>query len=247
LGSGEKIAVPLEIVLRFDKDKNWFLYHLEKDSETERLSHLRDQIRQMQTIDLKYYANRSEYVASVPTDSVIRMIDEPTVSMGFNKEYLFGPSTRIEGLVVDDAEYPVRQFDPHMIVIRDGNGTGSCPFVYTYSSLSHGWSSEGRILYGARGRKREMVDSLKLEEFDGRIVLREEEPETTYIKSVYISVRDPSGNERIYYPSNWASLRSMASYVQLKQGTAIELRFPPLPSDTTGTPRLVARGFYEPY
>ncbi|HWA93709.1 MAG TPA: hypothetical protein VG844_03840 [Terracidiphilus sp.] len=247
LEPGEKIAIPLEIVLRFDKDKNWSLYHLEKDSETERLSQLRDKIGQTPAVNLKYYANRSEYVASVPTDALLRMINEPTTNMGLNKEYIFGPSNRIEGLVVDDAEYPVRQFDPHMVVIRDGNGTGSCPFVYTYSSLSKEWSSEGRILYGARGRNREMVDSLKLEEFDGRIVLREEEPETTFISSVYISVRNPSGNERIYYPSNWSSFKSTNSYIQLKQGNAIELRFPPLPSDIAGKPRLVARGFYEPY
>lgn len=247
LDTGEKIAVPLEIVLRFDKEKNWSLYHLEKDSAPEHMSVLVDQFRHQRTVKFQYHADRSEHKVLVPTDTLLQIMNKPRTSMEFNKEYIYGPSTKIEELVVDDAEYHVRQFDPRLIAIRNGDETGSCPFVYSYSASDSSWVDEGRILFGANGRDKESTDSIKLDRLDGMITVREEEPEITFLRSVYISARDHLGNNYIFHPTNWKSLNPNGGYIKLNQGESIKLLFPPIRGELQGTLRLVARGYYQPY
>jgi hypothetical protein len=244
LRPSETIAVPLEITFKYDEDKNWDLVHLEKDSDSKSRDDVRSLLLQYDTVRFHYYSNGSEQQVGAPADSLIRLMDRPEEDFGLRKEYIYGPSTRLEALEVDDAVYPVRQFDPRLVVIRSGNASGSCPFVYVHSGENDTWIREGRILYGANGPKKESFDSLKLGKFDGRVMLREQEPETTFVKTIYLSARDAAGKKRLYDPTNWDSIRRNREYVELRQGESIELRFPI--SEGMSELKLFVEGFYQP-
>jgi hypothetical protein len=243
LKPGERIAVPLEITFKYDKDKNWDLYQIKQHFDPAFLDELRSRFRQQTHVIFSYYANQSEHTVEVPSDILAQLLDGPAPDLDLQKEYIFGPSTRVEGLEVDDADYPVREFDPRLVLIRSGNYTGSCPTVYTFPLQGDRWANEGRILYGAEGREKEGPYSLTLTEFDGRVVVREEEHETTFIKRIYVSTTDRSGRKEVYYPTNWHSLRRKGEYLQLNQGDSIELQFPGAANH--GAIRLIADGFYE--
>jgi hypothetical protein len=251
LAPHETIAIPVEIVFRYDKDKNWDLYHLEKDSDAAHLSSLRNEFKRQSILTLRYYtqqsdARQSEHEVPVSSETLIHLIDQPAFAFGLQREYVYGPTIKLESLEVDQAEYRIRQFDPHILVIRDGGGKGSCPYIYTYSIRDHEWVSEGHILYGANGRSKETSDSVLLPDFDGQVVMREEERETTFVKTTYISVSGPSGKAEKYYATTWKSLRRKDGYVELRQGESVRLKFA-LPENLRGTPRLVVRGFYIPH
>jgi len=245
LKPSEKIAVPLEITFQYDKDKNWDLYQIKQHPDPTLLEESRSRIRQHPYVSFSYYANRSGHQVQVPSNNLAQLLDGPAPDLDLGKEYIFGPSTRVEGLEVNDADYAIREFDPRLVLIRSGNYTGSCPTVYTFSLQNERWANEGRILYGARGREKEGFYTLHLAEFDGRLIVREEDREKTFIDRIYISATGPSGREVLYYPINWYPLRRRGGYLELKRGDSILLQFS-LPANQ-GAIRLIAHGFYDVY
>ena len=96
--------------------------------------------------------------------------------------------------------------------------TGSCPFVYTWASPGDEWRKEGRLLYGANGNGKETVDSLRLDGFDGRLLVREEEQEVTFLRTVYVVATDKDGQRALYYPRNWRSFKKKNGYIELNRG-----------------------------
>jgi hypothetical protein len=245
LKPNEKIVIPLEVSMRYDKDKNWDLYHLEKDANTDTVGQIRAQLGAKDAQSLRYYEGQSARNEDVPSANLIQMLDETGPSLGLEKEYIFGPSTKVDSLEVDDAEYPVRPLRPTVFAMRNGNETGSCPFLYAHSSLTNGWIKVGRLFYGANGEKKETFDSLNVAGFDGRLMIREEEEEVSYLRAIYVSALDAGGHVHHLYPSNLDSFPRTRGLIELRRGQSIEVSFA-LASRVSHDVRCVARGFYKP-
>src|SRR5207253_3211438 len=102
------------------------------------------------------------------------------------QEYIYGPSWNLNAMEVDGVEYPITPFDPQKIFLRSGFLGASCPHAYTYSTLTGTWSWQGHILYGKAGKEKEETTILELRSFDGRVLIRELEPESSFLDYLFV-------------------------------------------------------------
>jgi hypothetical protein len=256
LKPGEKILIPAEMILGFDRKIRPFVS--DKLILPEAQSHLSNEIENEYQLDFPVYEVShqpgSESVSSrtvdvyVDSKDVQDILSNTTEMVSFDSEYLYGPSVEIEGLEVDKVKYPFRHFDPTKIVIYAETDTGSCPYVYTYASGSKTWLNEGVILYGRNSETKEAVDEKQLRMFDGRLLIREKDPEESSIDSIYLRVIAPDGGEVILYPRNSKLRYADSKYLRLKQGQQVVVDFDPLPNGYIVSKLiLAAKGYYIPY
>jgi hypothetical protein len=238
LRPGEKIVIPIEMSLAFEKEKNWLLYNLEADAA---LRNAKAKEVADATV-LRFPMGR--YSIDMDTAPVAAMLSRPMAEIGLNREYIYGPSVSIDTVDVDDVSYAFRQFDPQLVVFRSGSETGSCPYVYTFSSASHSWLNEGPVLYGKNSRQKEGVDEKELRMFDGRILIREEEPELTFINSLYVKAVTKDGAAIVLRPKN-DPFTGSDGYLKLKQGEQLEVDFD-FPPKVAAADKfiLITQGFY---
>lgn len=120
---------------------------------------------------------------------------------------------------------------------------GRCPYVFTFDPAQHAWKFDTTVLYDLMGPQREATQTRRLARFDGRLLIREVEPETSYITSIYILATDRAGRQFKLQPET----KIGATGLVLHQGDEVLLSFSDLPFQ--GTPAridVVARGYYVP-
>ena len=163
-------------------------------------------------------------------------------------EYVYGPSVTLAAIEIDERDYVVREYDPKFLLITsEGEEAGSCPYVYTYSAEQGRWLEEGVILPGINEKYKEATDEKLLRGFNGRILIKEKDPEDSFIDSMFIKAVAPDGRESILYPRNARLRFSDAEYLKLKQGDQVVVDFD-LPKDFIAHQYvLVTRGYYVPY
>jgi len=188
----------------------------------------------------------------VTAESLERIMSRGKPNFTFNSEYLYGPSVRIESVEINKFGYLLRRFDPSKLLITSAMdeqpfSEGSCPYVYTYSTREKTWVSEGVILYGNNSKLREMEDEKVLRRFTGKILIKEEDPEDSFIDSIYIKAVTSGGRVTILYPRD-QKLRSVdQQYLNLRHGDQVFIEFDIPPGFEVHKYVLVARGFYLPY
>jgi Tfp pilus assembly protein PilF len=122
-----------------------------------------------------------------------------------------------------------------------------CPFLFTYDRDAAGWQLEGTILTNFAGRSRSAVDRRRLTRFDGRVLIRELEPEVTFLDRVRVIYRDAQGREQYSEAVTPALRRVDDQHFVLRRGQETTVRF-----DEARPPRageeiwLEAEGFYLP-
>lgn len=126
----------------------------------------------------------------------------------------------------------------------------ACPRVYTIDPATGEWQMETTILYHLVGPAQEQMQPRLLQHFDGRLLIREEEPEVSYINRLYILIEDRNGQLvrlEAAGPQAEALLFSDDHYLVLKPGDMVELNFPAYdPERYTATIQVVAEGYYDP-
>jgi hypothetical protein len=222
LTPGEKIVIPLELPLSFKKNRFSPFSDEAPVTQTIRGS-ITSELKKLDEIKFPVYGRNSTFVVSART--VEEILKRPSQDFRLNKEYLYGPSMSIENLVIDKISYPFRQFDSAKIVIRGGRDEGSCPYIYTYSTKDRIWLNEGVILYGINQKHKETTDEKELIEFDGRVLIKEKDPEVSFIDAVYIKAILIDGSQRLIYPKNKTLRFADRNYLKLKQGEEIRIDF----------------------
>lgn len=100
-----------------------------------------------------------------------------------------------------------------------------CPHVYTYNTEQQAWSYDTTILYKLVGKESETVQTRALKNFDGRLLLREVEPEMSYIDQLYVIVTDNEGKVHTL-PAQLDQLRDAdGRYVVLRTGDELLVTF----------------------
>lgn len=120
---------------------------------------------------------------------------------------------------------------------------GHCPYVFTFDRQQNTWKFDTTVLYDLRGAQRTAIQTRRLTRFDGRLLIREVEPETSYIASIYILATDSTGRQFKLYPRPEIGTADLV----LHQGDEVLLSFGDLPFQ--GKPAsidVVARGYYVP-
>jgi hypothetical protein len=180
----------------------------------------------------------------VPAQTLAHGLQQPVAPPQPEKEYIYGPSAKIESLEMDDVTYAFREFDPKQVVLYAGLPMGSCPFVYTYEPETGGWRQEGQILYGKNSKYLEGAAEKLLTRFDGRVLLKEEEPEISFIDFLQVKLICPDGRERTLLPKNPKLRQRDGDYVILRRGEHLEVAFPGSAPQPGEKAVLVARGYY---
>jgi hypothetical protein len=255
LKPGEKILIPLEMVLGFGKEMLPFVS--DKLTVPSDRSYLTTELQRAYRLDFPVYEVTKQstdlpgpsgvvdvYVSPRDVQNILDKTDAP---FPLDNEYIYGPSVEIGGVEIDRVTYPFRQFDPTKIVIYAEADTGSCPYVYTYSSESRSWLDEGMILYGKRGKAKESSDEKQLRKFDGRVLIRERDPEESFIDSVYVTATSQSGEEVILRPQDGKLRYEDGDYLTLRRGQQIVVDFDIPKGFTADKFILHAAGYYITY
>lgn len=251
----EKLLLPLKMSFAYRNDyskgniMDVILEHLKTSYSSDSRVALTSKLKGFNKIkfDLHYDSKSDGAAVEITPDVLLETLHIPSRSAMLDKEYIFGPSISLEEIEVDKVNFKARKYDPNKIVFHSGLGEGSCPYVYTYSSESGRWINEGHILYGRNGKHKESTDEKELSKFDGRIIIKELEPEVSFIDSVFIKITTLSGKETILRSSNKTLRLQDGNYLKLKQGQSIEVGFQPLPKfDRVQKYTLVTKGYYLP-
>ncbi|HEY0080075.1 MAG TPA: carboxypeptidase-like regulatory domain-containing protein [Pyrinomonadaceae bacterium] len=241
LKPGEKIVIPVEMVLRQDNDmQTEFQVSIPKDR--------RNFIRELEKAgDIDFPIDEKASGIVINAKMIENILNRPNIAFTLNREYVYGPSISIESIEIDNVNYPFRQFDPKKIIITGEVEEGSCPYVYTYSPEDKEWLNEGVILYGFSERNKESRDVKLLRRFDGRVLIKEKDPEQSFIDLIFIRAASPDGGETILYPVN-KRLRSIDKvYLTLGKGEQFEVEFA-IPKGLVAHKYILeAVGYYIPY
>lgn len=128
-------------------------------------------------------------------------------------------------------------------------GRGACPYVFTFDEQRQDWLFDTTIIYMLVGPDAEQLQMRPLQRFDGRLWLRELEPETSYIDQVYVRIVTSDGYMSILRPSNAPKLlASDDAYLIMDSGDQYVLNFE-FPYDTVSIEKawIGAEGYYVPH
>lgn len=163
-------------------------------------------------------------------------------SLSLSDEYLLG--TWFEVRSINGGE-TIREFDPSKIVYNGSRGIGSCPFAYVVLEGSQDWVEIGTLISENNGKSKEGISILAVPEtFDGRLLIKEIEPETSYLDRVVLIGESETGELETILPSDERLRHSDGEYLTLRQGEEVLLKF----EIGTKTKRhvVLSQGFFVP-
>ena len=128
-----------------------------------------------------------------------------------------------------------------------GGSGGICPYIFTQKDAGADWLPQGTILTYQRDKSNERTQVKDFTAFSGRILIREIDPETSYIDYLSVALYYMDGSKQVLAPSK-AELRKIdAAYLITNQCDEIEVDFdPPSRWDYTRA-EVTAYGYYVVY
>ena len=250
LKPNEKFVIPIELLLASgtDKDLDEPKYTGATPSKVvNALSKVNSVNLPVVTTEGEEWEGRPDQQVSVSTSMLINMIKSPGENPNLKKEFVFGASQKIEAVEADGVAYPFRPLDTSLLVMTGGFTGASCPYIFTFSAAENLWINEGTILTDLNSKWKESTHEKELTRFDGSVLIRERDPETSYIDKLYIRVINPDGTETILTPKNNKLGRADQNYLVLRQGDQVRIDFVFRPELVGRKFILGARGYYIPY
>lgn len=123
----------------------------------------------------------------------------------------------------------------------------ACPYVYTWDETVGEWVMDTAVLVGVDAKERESTQSRPLARFDGRLMIREVEPEVSHIDRVHVEGVDAAGRVHVFEADHAALAVQDGEYLILREGQELLLDFPTYdPSRRLVEFRVVAHGYYVP-
>ena len=151
--------------------------------------------------------------------------------------------------VANNAIFPIREFDPNKLFVDYGVvGGASCPYVYTYNRKTMSWINEGVIIYGHSSKDKEAFNYKSLSKFHGQILIKEVDPETSYLNEFRIELYGKDG-EKEYLSAIDAKLAlDDDQYIILEEGEEYIVNFEERKYEfEISNVILVSKGYYIPY
>jgi hypothetical protein len=180
---------------------------------------------------------------SVSADLLRRAVIGPAApTLVLERAYRVGPSLRLVRAEVNRVSHDFRQADWQNVQLFGSFEGGSCPRLYSHDS--RGRHDQGTILDGIVGARHERADSVRLTSYNGTLSIREEDPETTYLRDLHVAALAPDGRVvRIPCASNGTAKRDKDHFI-LRTGD--ELVFNCGAPISGATHFAVAKGYYVP-
>ena len=238
LAANEKLLIPLETYLSYEDADKRVLKFLEGGGATE--ASAVPEVLQMPVL----MDTQSERLLNINRDTFERFLKKSRPAIAGDREYILGPSMSVTSLNIDGVETPLRRADSKNFVLKSGSPVGSCPYVFTYAPPGY-WVPEGHMIYGYRGKRKENTERKTLTHFDGRILIRENDPETSYIDMVRVEAKCPDRSVTGLLPDEEVLREVDGRYLVLAQGKELLLNFHPSMSMVTNCIfTLVSTGYY---
>jgi tetratricopeptide (TPR) repeat protein len=122
-----------------------------------------------------------------------------------------------------------------------------CPYVFSYDAGRGQWLFDTTIIYGLNRRELESLQPRPLSRFDGRLLVREVEPEISHLDQISVVVVDRLGESHVLRPQIKALRAADNQYLILHRGDEVLLTFEGF--EQVKEPlhfRIDARGYYLP-
>lgn len=120
----------------------------------------------------------------------------------------------------------------------------ACPHLFAFDPESNRWRWQNVVLAGRNGEDRIGTDSITVEHFDGRVLIAELEPETSFIDSVRVYAVQPSGDEVELQSTLPSLIADDGDFAILDNGDRMLIEFPQSWPDDAGRFRIAVRGYY---
>ncbi|SFU23388.1 hypothetical protein [Mesorhizobium sp. YR577] len=117
------------------------------------------------------------------TDVAEDEVTSDSANQGTAIEFTYGAAYQIDSLTVDGQDVFVRDAPTAALVASASSEEGSCPFVY-FELADGSIVRVGRILIGASSIDRMMIETVPVPQGAKRLIIRELEPEVTYLSQV---------------------------------------------------------------
>ena len=212
LAAHEKIVIPLRLIMAYE------------NSKADQARHTPDKIPDELELPVQVQGEGNKTL-KISGDTLTAYLNKPKVEPDMRKAYVAGPSIAVTAVEVNGVRRALRQFDPHVLILKSGSYTGSCPYLFTYSTQNKRWESEGPILYGFRSKEKEAWDRKEVKNFDGRLLIRELDAETSWIDTLEVDLACPGRAPVILLPNDHRLQRVDRKYLTLKQGESTLVSF----------------------
>jgi excisionase family DNA binding protein len=138
----------------------------------------------------------------------------------------------------------IRQFSRQHLVYHGPLEMGSCPFAFVFDERLMRWVNVGALIPNRDGKDKEGEDSLPIHyPYNGTILVKEVEKEVSFLDQVYLKVETWDGRTLVVYPRDHLLQRNDSSYVILKRGDQILVKFINLPTNVRQI-HLISRGYF---
>jgi hypothetical protein len=244
LAPKEKILIPLELYFEYNKWNKDFIKRISVKFNPP------NELREIKNMKYIHITEEKEMdnipmIKKISLQTLREFLDKEITDVSVEKEFIYGTSISIEQIAIDGKIYPFRKFDEKAFILHSMSEQGSCPYAYTYSPEIKQWLSEGHILYGKSSKRKEGWDSIKLKRFTGKVIIKENDPEVSFIDLLRIRVKNSDGKEQVLLPKQ-AVLRSEdQQYLTMKQGDQTEVEFDGFQENAGSTFYLESKGYYE--
>jgi len=235
---GERIEIPVELSLA---------YGVSGEESKQPSPELRNKAAEQLSQTAEFRFESGGEPIKLNATEIVAMLNRPSVNQQLAKEFIFGPSVKIESVKVNGVNYPFREFDSNALAITGESAVGSCPSIYAFDAELDRWVKEGTILDGRVGKLKESMDAKKLKRFDGRLVIKEEDPEVSFIDFLVVRVIALDGREFFLLPDNPKLQFRDGNYLRLRRGDQLMVRFETPPVSLSAVYNAVATGYYVPF
>jgi hypothetical protein len=116
-------------------------------------------------------------------------------------DYAYGPEVELTGVSVDGTRIDFKTQSPNFLALTIGEGYGSCPFVYSWSSTEKLWTNHGKVLDKAQGKDKQQIDAAWVAGLRLRWRIAEHEPEVAHIGEARLILDLKDGRSVVLKPS----------------------------------------------
>lgn len=170
--------------------------------------------------------------------TIKRLIDEIYFLGPALKPYSINYTSTKRGTINEE----IRIFDTRNVVSTSAQiPMAYCPFVYSIRGNSEYF--ENTILYKLNGKSKETLQEREIRYFDGNLIIKELEAETSYIDYLLVKIETIDGKTLFFEPDNPLLNKLDGFYLVIKTGSSVHLKFPNYGMQK-GRVSIITKGYY---
>ena len=141
------------------------------------------------------------------------------------RTYSYGPAIDLKGISVSGNPLEFDRPLSNFLEIAAYAPVGSCPYVFSYDDRAQEWVRHGKIIDNASARERETTGRTEQDGLVTRFMIREEEPEVTFVRRVRLELSLGKGQTLTLMPRNRLRPESLSHYDKIEYGGEREYDF----------------------